>query len=233
MGFNSNVSLDLTSLIPQNTSGTGSVNAGSSVKGVQTSQKQLSQAAMDKIIADVLGSEQGLAALAQGENASGSFGSSMKTQLAQDLVTKLVGEIASITAPTVTTTDQVQRQQTESVQSSKKKATVICTELLVQGKFPEELYYHSKALEHFESLPKETISGYHAWAIPVVSWMQKSELLSNLLLPIVLARYLQIIYGHSSFLGTLTIYEGQPICYLIGRTLKLFAKEPTHGHANT
>lgn len=229
MPFNVGFSLD--SLIPQSTQTNGFTSAAASTSGTQTSQKKLDQAAVDKLVADVLGSDQGLAALAQGENVSGAFGTTMKTQLAQDLVTKLVGEIANITAPTVTTTNQAQKQESSTQQSGKKKATVICTELLIQGRFPEELYYHPKALEHFDSLPAETVSGYHAWARKVVPLMQKSPALSSILLPVVLARYLQVIYGHKSILGSLTIYVGQPICYLIGMTQPLFKKEKDHGHA--
>ena len=78
-----NVGLDLTSMIPQSTSTSGFTSAAVSNKGTQTSQKKLDQAAIDKIISDVLGSDQGLAALAQGENVSGAFGTTVKTQLGQ------------------------------------------------------------------------------------------------------------------------------------------------------
>lgn len=228
-----NVGINLDTLIPQQTQTNGFTSAAISNKGTQTSQKVLNQDALNKIITDVLGSDQGLAALAQGENVSGAFGTTAKTQLAQDLVSKLVGEIANITAPTITTTDQAQKQESSTQQSGKKKATVICTELYDQGRFPKELYYHPKALEHFDSLPAETVSGYHAWARKVVPLMHRSSTLSSILLPVVLARYLQVIYGHKSILGSLTIYAGQPICYLIGTVINLFKKENDHAHSNT
>ena len=226
-----NVGLDLTSLIPQSTNTNTNANSNVNVKGTQTSKKKIDQTAIDKIVADVLGSDQGLAALAQGENVSGASGSTVKTQLAQDLVTKLVGEIANITAETVTTTDQAQETQTQTQQSAKKKATVICTELTEQGMFPRWMYEHSKALEHFESLPQETVSGYHFWAIPVVRLMRKSPKLCKFLLPTVFARYEYILYGRRTFIGAATVHVGQPICYAIGCALKLFRKESNHGHA--
>ena len=228
-----NVGLNLVSLIPQSTQTSGFTSAAVSNKGTQTSQKKLDQVAIDKIISDVLGSDQGLAALAQGENISGSFGSTAKSQLAQDLVVKLVGEIANITAPTITTTDQAQKQESSTQQAGKKKTTVICTELLEQGRFPAHLYYHPTALAHFESLPAETISGYHFWAIPVVKWMKRSPKLCQILLPIVCARYEHIIYGRRTLVGAATIHIGQPICYAIGCVLKLFRKEQAHAHSNT
>jgi len=226
-----NVGLNLDSLIPQSTNTSGFTSAAVSTSGTQTSQKKLDQAAIDKLIADVLGSDQGLSALAQGENVAGMFGTTVKTQLAQDLVTKLVGEIANITAPTVTTTNQAQKQESSTQQSAKKKATVICTELVEQGRFSEHLYYHPKALEHFENLQEETISGYHFWAIPVVRLMKKSPALCEFFLPIVYARYEYIIHGRRTLIGAATVHVGQPICYVIGCALKLFRKEFNHGHA--
>lgn len=231
MGFN--VGFNLDTLIPQNTNTSGNTATNITGSGKQTTYKTVSQASLDKIISDVLGSDQGIAALAQGENVSGGFGSTAKTQLAQDLITKLVGEIATITAPTTVSTEQNQQQQAVTKQSSKKSVTVICTELLNQGKFPSELYYHPKALAHFMNLPDETVSGYHFWAMKVVEWMKKSPRLCAFLRPIVLARYIQIVYGQSSILGSATIYVGQPVCYLIGHAVKFFSKESDHGIANT
>lgn len=207
-----------------------STSTGSATSKTKTTQQRvLSAAAMNKIMSDMLGSEQGLASLASGQGVAGSFGGSGNAQLAQDFLTKIAGELAVLTAPTVTesNTDQTQAQETNTSSQSKSRRTVICTELLSQGHFPAELYYHPAALEHFLSLDKETVSGYHAWAVPVVSWMKKSPLLCKILRPIVLARYLQIIYGQRSILGTLTIYLGQPICRVIGS----FKKENENGSA--
>ena len=201
-------------------------------KSQQTQQRSISAEAMNKIMSDMLGSEQGLAALATGESASGSFGSTTKTQLSQDFLTKIAGELASLTAPMITNIEQekTKAEQQTQVKSKSSAKTVICTELLEQGMFPAELYNHPVALGHFLNLDQETIEGYHAWAVPVVSWMKESPLLSKILRPIVLARYLQIIYGQRSILGSATIYLGQPICYLIGSFLRAFTEEPNHGN---
>ena len=191
-------------------------------KSQQTQQRVLTGEAMNKIMSDLLGSEQGLASLAAGENASGSFGGTTKTQLSQDFLVKIAGELAALTAPTVTNIE-TERHRDEKQTAVKGKSgfqTVICTELLDQGKFPSELYNHPIALAHFISLDQRTVEGYHAWAMKVVEWMKKSERLSKILRPIVLARYLQIIYGQRSILGSLTIYLGQPICWVIGSLKK-------------
>jgi hypothetical protein len=99
MGFGFNIGLDLNQLLPSSQSST-------STSG-QTTQKVLTQAGIDKLIYDVLSSDSGLSALAQGENVSGGYGSSSKSLMTQDLVTKLVGELANVTAPTVTSKRKV------------------------------------------------------------------------------------------------------------------------------
>ena len=103
----------------------GSQNSSGSKAGTTTSQRKISQEGIDKLIYDVLSSDRGLASLAQGENSSGGFGSSTKQMMSQDLVTKLVGELANVTAENVTTTTG-----TETQRNKKKSPTVICTELM-------------------------------------------------------------------------------------------------------
>ena len=229
MALNANLNLNLLDLLPTSTSTSGNTSGTSTGKTKTTQQRVLSAEAMNKIMSDMLGSEQGLASLATGENVSGAFGSTGRTQLTQDFLTKIAGELATLTAPTVTEADTAQTQQATQTQSSKSKKTVICTELLEQGRFPLDLYNHPAALAHFINLPQETVEGYHAWAVPAVSWMKKSPRLSKILRPIVLARYLQIIYGQFSILGSATIYLGQPICWMIGSFMRVLNKENENG----
>ena len=214
-----------TSLLPTATNTTGNTSGSATGKTKTTQQRVITAEAMNKIMEDILGSEKGLASLATGENVSGSFGSTGRTQLTQDFLTKVAGELAVLTAPTVTEADTQQTQQGTSQQTQKSKKTVICTELVEQRLFPAELYNHPTALMHFLSLPQETVEGYHAWAVKVVSWMKKSPRLCKILRPVVLARYLQIIYGQSSILGSLTIYVGQPLCYVIGSFMRAQATQ--------
>lgn len=67
-----------------------------------TSQLQLDESAIEKIIGDVLGSESGLASIFGGEQTAGLFDSSVAAQASGDLVANLVGELAKITGKTVT-----------------------------------------------------------------------------------------------------------------------------------
>lgn len=207
--------------------------------GTSTSRKNISKEGFDKIVSDILSSDQGLAQLATGENLSGGYGSTTKAQLAQDLVTKLAGELANVTAETVTT--QNSNTDNDSVLESMgskfkvgeafniarggradplgnlvsgKKATVICTELVRQGLLDKELYDAGAA--HFLGLPTRTIIGYTCWAKKVIPVMQRSRQLSNFLLPIAVARYNHITGRKRNVIGFLTVHIAQPICYVIG-----------------
>lgn len=190
-----------TSFIPQSTTTTGSAS------GTQTQKLDLSQEGYNKIIKDILSSDAGLAALATGENLSGGYGSSVKAQLAQDLVLNIAGEMAKLTAPSVATTESKSKSKT-------KKGTVICTELERQGLLDPDLY--DAGIKHFLSLPDETVAGYRIWAEKVVPLMQKSPALSRFLLPIAVSRYQMVVHNNFGILGAITIYIGQPICFLIG-----------------
>lgn len=187
----------------------------STQQGNSTSRRVFSQEAMDKIMQDMLASEQGLAALAQGENVSGAAGSTMKTQLTQDLLAKVAGELASLTAETVTTQEQTAKQEQQQTQSKKSGGlkTVICTELVRQGKLDRELY--DAGTEHFYSLNPRVVIGYHMWARHMVPKMQTSERLSNFFLPIARARYMHITKRRKNLVGALTCILGHPVCYAL------------------
>jgi hypothetical protein len=93
------------------TSGSGTTKG--TTKG--TEQIIIDQAAIEKIIADVLGGAEGLASIFQGEQTAGIFDSTVSAQAAGDLASKLVGEIAKLTAVKETT------QETDTTQTSKQK----------------------------------------------------------------------------------------------------------------
>ena len=182
------------------------------ISGTKTTQKKLDQAAVDKLIYDVLSSDQGLASLASGENLSGGFNSSSKTLQTQDFLTKLIGELAIGTAQTVETTDTVSRDQKRSAK------TVICTELARQGLLDPELYEAGGPPSRQVSFI--TWSGYICWAEKVVPVMQRSARLSRALLPIVQSRYLYLTGAPGTHtLGRLSVFLGHPICWIIGAIL--------------
>lgn len=180
--------------------------------GSGTKQKVLSQEAVNKLIYDVMASDQGLAQLLSGEAMMGGSGSSSKTLMAQDFTAKLVGELAAITAPEVVT------EEKEQTQTSKSKRTVICTALCDRGLLDPVIYDEGK--DHFDSLSPYTVAGYRIWADWVVRKMDTSPRLVRFLTPIAKSRYLMTAgRKRFTFLGVLTIYIGQPICWLIGRVL--------------
>jgi hypothetical protein len=72
-----------------------------STKAKGSEQLQLEGAAILQLITDTLGSAGGLADIFAGEQSSGLFNSSVASNEAGDLVSKLVGEIAKITGKTV------------------------------------------------------------------------------------------------------------------------------------
>lgn len=187
--------------------------------GSTVTRKQLTQEGINKLIYDALSSDAGLAALASGENLSGGFKSSSKTLLAQDMMTKLIGELANITAETQQ--DQTGAKSTHEGRTLEAatgnqlfEKTVICTELVRQGLLSQELYRSvggpPKQVSYF------TWRGYYAWATKVVPLMKKSKGLSHALLPIVRSRYL-LLSGAPGihFLGRLTQLCEIP-CWILG-----------------
>lgn len=195
--------------------------------GYTSKKRILSQEAQDKLIYDILSADQGLAQLVSGDGIVGGYGSSSKTLMAQDFITKALGELALVTAEEYTGTGTTSKKVNKKIGGSiTGKASVICTELARQGKLERALYEAGHS--HFASLSSYTVRGYHYWANAVVPLMQKSPRLSNLLAPIATGRYLMTTGRKKlTFWGAITIYIGQPICYLIGRTL---VKEIPDGH---
>jgi hypothetical protein len=202
MSTNFNASLDLGALLPSTTSMSGSAS--------KTSQRVLSEEAQMRMITQALSADQGLAQLLSSQNLAGGFGSSSSTLQAQDFISKVIAELAAVTAP-------LQETQ-ESGQSSKKKMSVICTELVRQGMLDSELYAAGE--EHFHKIPENTKIGYWFWATHVVSLMKRYDTLCWMLLPIVESRYQMITTGRFKLIGAATIYIGQPLCWLLGSLIK-------------
>lgn len=95
--------------------GSSSASGTSTTTGTTTEKLVLDQAAIDKIVKDVLGGEEGLAQIFSQEQAAGIFDSSVAAQAAGNLVTNLVGELAKLTAER-----QVEQEQ-KTVQESREK----------------------------------------------------------------------------------------------------------------
>lgn len=207
-------------------------NSGTETQNAQqttTTGKVLTQDAINKLIYDVASADQGFASLATGENLGGGYASSSKALLAQDFMVKLIGELANVTAQTVST--EVGSAKKTTTSSSTKKSgglkTVICTELHRQGLLDSQLYNHPAAVSHFRNLHPYTISGYHLWGNAVAERMRTSVPLTLAMTPIAHQRYLMITTGKFNFIGAATIYLGQPICFVLGFLANLGAK---YGH---
>jgi hypothetical protein len=185
-----------------------SVTANSS--GTSKTKLNLDQAGFDKIVQDILGAEQGLASMVQGQGTAGMYGSSTNTLLTQKFVTDIAGELAKLTAEQVTEKEE----SSKSVGKKSSAKTVICTELERQGLLDTELYEAGHS--HFLSLPAQTVRGYRVWANKVVPLMQKSPRLSKALAPVANCRYEHVTGKRKNFLGWITVHVCQPICYLIG-----------------
>ena len=182
-------------------------------------QKEISDEAVNKIVYDIMSSDQGLSQLLSGQNLAGGSNSSTATLQVQDFTTKLVGEIAKLRAADVEKTDGTVRKGNEGVNASAKGNSVICTELVAQGKLDHEM--HEAAYSHWLTIHPLTKRGYWSWSTRVVPLMQKSARLSNFLAPICTARYTMITKQKWNLLGSITIYLGHPICFTIGAILSL------------
>ena len=178
--------------------------------GTTKSKLNIDQAGLDKIVQDILGSEQGLAQLVQGQNTAGLYGSSTNTLMAQQFVTDIAGELAKLTAETVQTNEAQSKTKSKSIGAK----TVICTELERQGLLNTELYQAGHS--HFLSLSPQTVRGYRVWANKVVPLMRKSSRLSSILAPIANSRYEHVTGRRKNLVGWITVHVCQPICYLIG-----------------
>lgn len=191
--------------------------------GRTTTKLNLTQEGFDKIVQDILGAEQGLTALVQGQGTAGMYGSSTNTLLTQKFVTDMAGELAKLTAEQVQ--DFSKRKDETEAKNKASFGTVICTELARQGLLSQELY---KAGEpHFLTLPAQTVRGYQVWANKVVPLMQKSPRLSRALAPVANCRYEHVTGKRKNLLGWITVHICQPICHLIG----FFVPEGNkHGH---
>ena len=206
--------------------GTMGVSQGSqtmSGSGTTSKRRILSPEAQNKLIYDILSADAGIASILSGQNVVGGSNSSSMQLMSQDFMAKALGELALVTAEEIGVTKQ--DSKTKEKKSGLSAGTVICTELHRQGKLSADLYNAGRP--HFHSLHPNTVAGYQIWARKVVALMQKSERLSNWLLPIAVSRYHMTTRALPfTVWGLVTIYVGQPICFVIGSCLRLGSRLP-------
>lgn len=85
--------------------GTKKEKGTSTTTGTKTSQLELDDEAITRIIQETLGGANGLAGVFNKDNASGIYNSTASAQASGDLVAKLVGELAKVTGKTVENVD--------------------------------------------------------------------------------------------------------------------------------
>ena len=101
--------------------------------------------------------------------------------------------------------------------------SVLCTELHRQGKLNGEVY--SLDSLHGLSVDAATMSGYHAWGIPVARAMSKSRILTAILAPFIrawayhMASKMMPEKYHPNRLGHVLYRVGVPLCRMIGRRI--------------
>lgn len=103
-------------------SSSGAGSQSGTTRGSTTEQLVLDQAAIEKIIADVLGGPQGLASIFGGEQTAGVFDSSVAAQAAGDLASSLVGELAKLTGKK--STEQEVETKSTSEQSAESEGLI-------------------------------------------------------------------------------------------------------------
>lgn len=98
----------LINILPEKTEGT------QTTEGTTTERLEIDDAAIKKIIEDILGSADGLASIFQGEQTAGIFDSSVTAQASGDFAANIVGELAKLTATKVTETTGAQGSKSKS-----------------------------------------------------------------------------------------------------------------------
>ena len=88
-------------------------------KGTVTRQLEIEEEGVQKILQDILGSEQGLASIFSEESVAGLFDTTVSKQAAGDLLANLAGEIAKLQAKEVETRDIKTTQEATSKSKSK------------------------------------------------------------------------------------------------------------------
>lgn len=200
------------------------------VDATTSKKKNISQEGIDKLIYDVLSAENGLAQLVSGEGLAGGNSSSSKTLMAQDFTTKIIGELANITAEETTKVDATTRNRNteagskvgSSASLGSMSNSVICTELIRQELLDKSL--HQATHQHWLTIPEYTKQGYWLWAVHVVPLMQRSPKLSAALSVVATARCEMIVTGKFNLPGAVTLYIGQPLCNLLGRAISCVRK---------
>ncbi|HEY9078409.1 hypothetical protein [Magnetovibrio sp.] len=100
---------------------------------------------------------------------------------------------------------------------------VICTELVRQGLMAPSLQRLDIAFT-LHHLSPATVRGYHAWAVPYVRLMKRSQLATRLVEPLARWRAEEIAYRMKArvrphYRGRVVRWVGEPLCWVLGSVL--------------
>lgn len=112
------------SAVKDNTSGSVEEDIKKSGKGKTTEGLQIDEVGIQKLLQDVLGSQQGLASVFSADKVSGLYGSTVSAQASGNLLANLAGEIAKLTAKKVSETEEdVTSSTTQKTAQTSKQET--------------------------------------------------------------------------------------------------------------
>jgi hypothetical protein len=121
--------------------------------------------------------------------------------------------------PTVTTNISMSQAPTPEAPDAPK---VICAELYRQGLLEKEIFELDEEFgRHLRKVDPDIINGYHQWALPLVSLMQRSIVASHIIKiiarPVVKHIAYQMGYPSKTYLGHAMFTVGKHICKFIAK----------------
>ncbi len=101
---------------------------------------------------------------------------------------------------------------------------IICAELYKQGLLAEYIFRPDEAYGNL--VPRDTLEGYHLWATPLVSLMQRSSKFSRfmalLAIPVATELAHRMGVGPGSRIGKFQLFWAEPTCKLMGKLINSY-----------